>query len=1271
MASKSNVHLQQQPSFPLSSPPHETLTAFKPVNGGAAFASNDTFLSPNPFGSSSSDDDSGSSSGQDEFHLERYSQETNRPGQSSQPNRKQSRRRRQQQVSQSKEEKRIRPGLNIVTDFSTQAKRSKTDGIVIDQVQSQRPQLGPRYATSIKSAKAEHMEHPPFEPFPEASVTSSSDQKSELSKRAIARQAVSKLQESQAARRRAAEESKTREIFSSNGQRKPTVKDQLETPVSATGISPGARSIVIGMSVPEDEVDAHRSAGVTHTYHESTPDTPAIVVTPAEEPESWKPSIFTKPRPSSSMYSATGVESQQSHPPPVPRIPSHLAQYKEQSQPIVGASIIRPDQRSEKVHQQYADSDEESLHGSPGELPRSSTESQERILPSDLQSRRHKSQGWWNLMLSPMLSRKGTLVEKGHDKSPETPPVPAIPADVRLSKSDVVSPLTSESPDTPRRLGLASARASVWSRWTTWERDRDGDKQLDLSDENQLDAEKPRDMLQDSTSIPSLPPVDFSKGLAAEYYHACAIEQLTGIPYFECENHSCADKSPQLHSIFDKQAAADAPLPNEASRDVAIGDGSDSQAPNTESERTETGDKLRTANSLKLDRGVSIRSEPEELSPNVRQADTATMVKARAVETPEVAQESQREQAGIEATQAETVPAREEPSAAAAQAPRQQRQYPNIAAVVPSSLQPPVLSPGPVSPGMQRTMTSEGAVPMTEMDHQQAQPRLLEQSFPRGQQAFGPTQPPITIHNHTFYSERSAFGNDANIGEARKEAMARLESVPPTREVDQSPKAARQEPSVTREVQPEEKEKTSFWSKLKKLLPKKKSKDTDESKNTEKKKKRRWTIIISIVLFFIVLACILLATFLTRTGTGTPIQSQWLNLTGFPPMPTGISTIARPDVVKQQSQCVAPNTMWSCALPKEDQFEVVPNSPDQPNFRFEVTFRNGTVPANMTVPVHDLKKRSVSELEERASDPFTNDLFTPNPSPPSRADQIFMGNTTDNITQPFQGEQTPFFITFIPVFPIDPSNATSSSSGNSKLRKRQSSNSSDTIPAPDVLDDGSAAPANLLPTEPFPFSQPIQLYNRGQADEHYGFYMYYDKAIFLHSTAPFNTSEFANNNGIDPDDTNGGSTRDQSKLRCTFSQTRFLVQMWTNPGFGATLLSPIDNGTNSTTEAEQKNSATDFSRPGSFPYPTTITIDRHGGNINKKAVYCYGIDSLQVIQTDVKTIVAELRSAGGTLINPAPGLVNTTDSGDDGFDQDAGGIDGGTGGCECSWQNWN
>ena len=1273
------------PAFPLSSPHHESLTKFKPANSGAAAVAQDTFLSPNPFASSSSDeDDSGSSSGQDEFHLERYSQEANRMAQSSRPSRKQSRRRKQQEPSPRSVDKKARPGLNIVTTFSSQAKRSNTDGLLVEHVQSQRPRLGPRYATSIKSAKAEHMNHAVSETFPEpGTLSKSSASVAELSKRAIARQAVLKLQESQAARRKAAENTQTREARQIDEQRVPSADDgHLQQPASAaSAYSPGARSIVIGMSIPEDEIDAHRSANRASNLHSAaTPGTPAIVVTPADETESWKPSFFTNPRPPSSIWSSnarTGLQIQRNTP-PVHKVPVGAPRLTDPGQFTAGASIIRTEQKTPESFVDDSDIEDERDLQSLENGARHSTDSNEPIVPSAVENRRHKSQGWWNLMLSPMLSRKGTIVENPSDRSPEPPPVPSIPADIGFSKAEVVSCLISDSPETPRRAGLASARASIWSRWTTWERERDGNFRSDPADATGLEAQQPRGMVDSSGQIPPLPTADLSKGLAGEYYHACAVELLTGAPYFECENHSCAEKWPQLHSIFDREAHVKPEVGTEAKRALSDSEGGESGGfrTNTPGQNATNGAIELLKHELVSNRGVSVRSEPDQMSPNVRQADTATVMRARAVEAPgfqRLPTEAQGDTRGLQSEPNSSQPVRSLPDG---DERHYEPQYPNIASVASPHLQPPILSPGPLSPGMQRAMISDGAVPMTQIDHHQSPSRLLGQSSAAPeQQALAPTQPPsVTIHNHAFWTDNPSFENTAAVEEARREAMERLESTQAVHEAQDSPTLAVKEAPPTTDPQNTEakEEKKGLWSRiLKKLVPKKKSKNTTET-TEKKKKKRRWTLIIAVILFFIVLACVLLATLLTRSGDGTPVQSQWLNLTGYPPMPTGISTIARPDVVKQQSKCVAPNTMWSCALPKENQFEVTPNSPDQPNFRFQITFRNGTVPANMTIPVHQVTRRSATQLDRRADDPFTNDLFTPSPTPPSRADQIFMGNTTDNITRPFEGEDTPFFITFVPVFPIDPSslNTTASASPIATLGKRQSSNSTDdVIPAPDILADGSAAPANLLPTDPDPTSQPIKLYNRGQSDEHYGFYMYYDKAVFLESTAPFNASGFANNGGILPDDENGGSTRDQSSIRCTFSQTRFLVRMWTKPAFGATLLPRIAD--NSTTKAETSNSATDFSRPGSFPYPSTISIDRHGGNINKKAAYCYGVDQFQQIQSNFKTIVPEFRGVEGTIINPAPALVNGTGGNAIGFDQNAGGIDGGTGGCECVWQNWN
>ncbi|KAJ4507109.1 hypothetical protein HRR83_008280 [Exophiala dermatitidis] len=1237
---------QHSPGFPLSSPVLEIVTALKPSNITDLLETSNPFFTPNPFTSSSSSDDSGNSSGQDEFHLERYSQDAKRMANVSHSRRNRSVKGRQE-TSASKSARRPRPGLNIVTNFSTRAKRSQTDGLVIDKVHSRRPQIGPRYATSIVSAKAEHIGNPDH-----ASLYGNGRRieisKVERSEESNDKEAGLKLQDAKSKRKMGAEPKIDGQLTTSTAPfRLPAASQQhLSKALIVNEYSPEARSILIGLSVPENEADAHRlTKGLDSAASGPTPDTPAIVVTPAEDGEAWKRGSYGERRPTSGIYSIfPQAEAQVSkhHTPPVPKIPqSHLNPQKTTSS-TPGAVVSGTTKSGHEQDDTESEFDDERGIDSVDNAPRPSFESQEPILSTEYDAGRPRSQGWWNLMLSPMLSRKGTIVDKRGTKRADVPPVPAA-ADTH--KSVCVSSCSPDSPMTPRRLGLAEARASVWSRWSPWQRERSGsletNKQSEASHEDKQ-VETTHDAAESLGHI--------SRNNTSQYYHACAVEQLSGGHYFECQNHSCTERLPQLQSVFDCRSADKPSSPAErAARPV------DGHAAN--------GSKSFAKDTSVVSDLPTLSGGPEPSSREVGQVESAQVPKDKSLETP-------GEQGDMTAEpRSQSVPPvdeavglqRAQPSPAS-EGNHPRTQYPNVATVMPAHADPPtIMSPGPISPEMQENMVSRGAVPMTEVRQNSSQ-------VPPSGEAYMPNQPSIpqhlqpseiTIHNYTTHVDRSPAREPVQIFQAEPPQP------PPSPQVGgQSSRRVVEREEPPRKEESDASRKPGFLSKLWGLLKKKRA--TPQA--GPPRSKRHWTLIISIPLFLVILTCLLLALLLTRSGDGTPAQSQWLNLTGYPPIPTGISTIARPDAVKQQSQCVAPATLWSCSLPKESQAEIAPNNADQPNFRFSITFKNGTVPANMTVPVSN-GTGEAGHVGKRAKDPFTNDLFEPNPEPPSRADQIFMGNTTDNITQPFEGEATPFFITFIPVFPADPSNVTSNDPTVSRFLARRATNSSDSIPAPDVLDDGSAAPANLLPNAPYPTSQPIKLYNRGQADEHYGFYMYYDKAIFLKSTTPINTTGFADNGGVDPEDENGGSPRSESKLRCTFSQTRFLVRMWTNPAFGATLLAPIINS-NST--GGNGSSATNFNRPGSFPYPTTLSVDRHGGNINKKAVYCYGVDDLQVIQTDVRSIVPEARGLGGTLINPAPPLVNGTVGAEEAdFDPNAGGIDGGTGGCECIWQNWN
>jgi hypothetical protein len=344
-------------------------------------------------------------------------------------------------------------------------------------------------------------------------------------------------------------------------------------------------------------------------------------------------------------------------------------------------------------------------------------------------------------------------------------------------------------------------------------------------------------------------------------------------------------------------------------------------------------------------------------------------------------------------------------------------------------------------------------------------------------------------------------------------------------------------------------------------------------------------------------------------------------------------TIAQPEAVEEESGCVAPTTLWSCALPKELQQSVAPNKPDQPNFKVEITFENGS---SAELPKSQRVKRAMNPVSAGA---FVRSLLharaaaSPSPAPPSTTDMSFLGQTTDGNSAPFEGEDTGLFISI-----QDPTVSVS------RMTKRADAsdptNITAVIPPPMLASDGTAAPANLLP---FPSAQPLRLYNRGKDDEHYGFYNYFDRSIFLKQIN-------GTNRGGNPADVDGGSTKDAAKLRCTYSQTRFLVQIWTRSKASKTLL-----------QRSTSDNSNVFKRPGTFPYPVTVTIDRHGGDPAKKNLYCYEMEDDGSIEDEEskKSFQFEDRGFGGNLVKGTQGQGSVS-----------GPIDGGTGGCRCQWQNW-
>ncbi|KOS44512.1 hypothetical protein ACN38_g4578 [Penicillium nordicum] len=421
----------------------------------------------------------------------------------------------------------------------------------------------------------------------------------------------------------------------------------------------------------------------------------------------------------------------------------------------------------------------------------------------------------------------------------------------------------------------------------------------------------------------------------------------------------------------------------------------------------------------------------------------------------------------------------------------------------------------------------------------------------------------------------------------------------------------------------------------------------------EGRTRRRWYFVICIFFFIIVTLATILAITLTKKGHDTPVQSQWLNLTGYPPMPTGIATIVGTQPQLEKSTCITPSSMWSCALPKDQQDANEPYNANQPSFRVSISFQNGT---------YDNSTTASSKLRIRGDGPFN-----PSPSAPTDAEQSFLGQYTDNNTTPYAGEETPFYMSLLS--PVSLSSA-------SIYRRSDTSNGtaypniSSIIPAPEENADGTPSAAMLYP---LPSSQPIRLYDRGLATEHYGFYSYFDKSIFLTSqTKP------------SPADKNGGTSKSDAKYRCTWSQTRLLIQIWTQPdkinryllpksnntGTSTTTSSPTTTKSTSTNEPTSSSSATDFIRPGSFPYPVTITVDRHGGAEKKKMVYCYPLEDDGHYNITAVQLQLEERAAGGELVNPAGGLFKGLSETKNATTEDAFGVDGGNGGCGCQWVNW-
>ena len=1063
--------------------------------------------------------------------------------------------------------------------------------------------------------------------------------------------------------------------------------DDLKRAASkASTLSPSDRAVMIGISVsPEDLADHDVSVddGPTEPEPLATGEqainrrpsvTPSIVVTPAHDKAPWSDGSDESIQPprrraraASSVYSQAQQNAvrviDSSTVPPVPPLPPDARRQNADFCPSSGKEPPSSSTRIVSTSTVFDDDEDMNTKERPG-----TGESQLRILTKqasiDSIATRHRSRGWWDHIVTPFLPRS-PMTFKGSFSPMPTLPTSRQFIDAVHNRDEPTSHHV--SPETAEYEGLRSGHTS----WTDMSLDAECEKTaLDLGGQPHRDlsvSDPPREMpAVVAADLPISPLGHEGFGAAAEYYEACLYDMHSPEPYFKCQNHVCLPSKEGLTEAIGGQKDFSA----RAIMDDNVEPGTVLERQVTEPQqwlavqqapRNRFSAAFREAvapDSRPKPRPVSEETEIEELdtTPDVEEAHAAPIVRAPepvlAAQAPSPDDEHVHTRE-MEESRALTPSEHISHQPPAYSPPRQERPPRRYVAVMPPDRHPNAfeqsVSPAPQTPGAQG-QTPPNTLPVAEAPRHNAE-----------------SQPASTRSMRPFYYENP----DTNRPET---TLADL--YPPPRDTGRSRKPLGIEEKDTRAPR---QQKSRILAGFDKCFGR-------EKKPMSKKKK--WMLIaLAIGLLLMVILIMVLAMTLTRKGgpgATVPVQTAWLNMTGYPPVPTGISTIVQPKPVSEVSGCVVPSTMWSCDLPKEEQQSAATGAADQPNFRVEIVFQNGT--NGSTANASSVNRRSYGRSHKRsygrmlnsipaggfirdrlleARNALSGDLYSPSPSPPSEEDQTFLGNTTDNNTVPFNGEYTPFFMSFLSPTELP-----------SRLLKRQGSSGTDNttdpfpnitniIPAPDTNPNGTAAAAVFLP---YPSAQPLRLYNRGQSTEYYGFYTYFSKSIFLKSTAPIDG--VSNDTSSIPDDEDGGAEEDAASVRCTWAQTRFLVQIWTNKGFVAS--AQASNANSSISSGNSTNltasTANDFQAPGSFPYPVTIKVDRHGGDINTKMIYCYGIDDEEKPISDQKKIELEDRSFGGTLVNPTQGPfgdVNVTLA-----DGGPGGIDGGSGGCECQWKNF-
>ncbi len=529
-------------------------------------------------------------------------------------------------------------------------------------------------------------------------------------------------------------------------------------------------------------------------------------------------------------------------------------------------------------------------------------------------------------------------------------------------------------------------------------------------------------------------------------------------------------------------------------------------------------------------------------------------------------------------------------------------------------------SPGPVSPGLAYTMTSQGAIHMSDV--------------------------PLTPAGARSAAEAAGVPFPSRPSGALLPGTAMVASTAAAK-VERTRRRHEKEDAVAQRA-------GNLW-RGRGCLPRNGCFGRRGGREGRKRRRLICVVIFGVLALIIALSVVLATTLHHNKKTHNEAVSFWLNTTDFPPIPTGVLTVVGTDNAENKPACIAPSTLWSCSLPKEQQNANQPFSADEPSFVIDIQFDNsakklwdvpdGTIPTPSAVSSGKTTPAPTTSSTQQSFDAG----FTPQPAPPTFQEMWFLGNTTDGIAaRKKAGEPTPFYITFL-------SSVNASTPGHNEVVSRRDSGSGgssgslakDGFPAPSLNSDGTGAPAVM---HPLPIQQPLRLFDRGLPTEHFGFYTYFTKTIYVQSIEPSTTTTL-------PSDANGGSLEQDANFVVTWLQARFIVKIWTRQQNTTQLLGGASTATVPGLSGSTSTGNANTTQPGTFPYPITITEDLHGGDFSTKGVFARLVDAEQHIQlTNSSTIIDNL-TFGGTLINHG---TNPT----------FGGSDGGTGGCKCTWNNF-